>query len=81
MSTNMKTTVRRVSALQKLRQLEEFVTVGTFDEDVEALGAVGSDGGFHLFDIVELAEGAGDVAEVVAHEPHVIVAGRLQTIH
>ena len=38
------------------------------------------DGGLHLFDVVELAEGAGDVAEIITHEPHLVVARRLQTI-
>ena len=81
MSAGKETSVGRVFDLQKLGQLEELVAVRAFDEDVEALWTVGSDGGFHLFDIVELAEGTGDIAEVVAHEPHVIVAGRFQTIH
>ena len=59
-------------------QLGELVAVRAFDEDVIAFRAVAGDGGLHFLDVVELAEGAGDVAEVVAHKPDVVVAGRLE---
>ena len=64
--------------LQEFGELEEAVAVAAFDEDVEAFGAVGGDGGFYFFDIVELAEGTGDVAEVVAYEPYLVVAGSFE---
>jgi hypothetical protein len=62
-------------------QLEELIAVAAFDENVETLGTLFHDGGFHILYVVKLAERAGNVAEVVAHEPYFVVAGRLQTIY
>ena len=39
------------------------------------------DGCLYLFCIVELAERTVDVLEVIAYEPYVVIAGRLQAVN
>ena len=39
------------------------------------------DGGFHLFHVMELLEGARNLLEVVAYKPYLIVAGLFQITH
>ena len=55
--------------------MEEFIAVAALDEDIVALRAIAGDGSLHFLDIVELAEGTGNVAEVIAHEPYLVIAG------
>jgi len=60
--------------LKQFGQLKEFIAVASLDEDIITLRTVFGNGGLHFLHIVELAKGAGNVAEVVAHEPYIIVA-------
>ena len=55
--------------------MEEFVAVAALDEDIVALRTVVGNGGLHFLDVVELAEGTRNVAEVIAHEPYLVIAG------
>ena len=67
--------------LQKLGQLEEFVAVAALDENVIALRTFFLNSSLYLLHIVEFPESTGDIEEIVAYEPHFIIARRFQIVN
>jgi hypothetical protein len=54
--------------------LEELVAIAALDKDIETFWTIFLDGCFYFLYIMELAERACNVFEIIAYKPNLIIA-------